>query len=1126
MNVLRRVLVALVIAGGPFAHAHILSGDVVAGDEPISGARVSLSIYDHLNVQIFNSSVTTGADGKFSFTVPGGDGFLNVSPPSNRSLLPAHVFNIDVVRDVSVRVPLETPVRIAGQAHSPPGKTRAGLIQYENLARLGSGQRRTENGSFDLSVAAGRYALHLWPDDPTLEAVMTSVDVRAGDLTALEVHYGAEPPAFVPRDPPFASHITVGSPDAAGMTIVSGQPGAVAPTASVLVANIQTGQMSFVVSESDGSFSAPIFAPPGSFLEIKHDPSGRYLLHLFPFMEIPPGTILYVEGRDDEIVATGRLRDSVNSNIGRFRYLGGPDAGQWILSAPFEASQWKPGQPVALAGKLRIISKDLAGIEPAALAINGEMNAQLIFDASGRQLQPSFQTFMSSDLTPTGLPITNMTTSPGRRVGALVIDSRTRISESIIDVEWHIDGRLSDSLGGGYCQLQFSIRVEGLPEAVDHPTGVLPIATPIRGVHPTIPARIVQMGNAATPRLTWMIALNELSNGQRGVLANEDRGRFGFASQVVTHSGRTVLPMFDREGRAIKYNLDPFAPLLSHSNGTLPCEYVQIPLRFPSGEVSVRVIGPDGVVEELGSAPFVQNRIGSPHSARGHPISGSDRTTAHISDMYQLSTLDARFEHVFTKHGVHRVLVSGTVHDVWGHVYEGGGTYEIDVARPLDIETAVLPGTPFEVGNAISRSLTLFPPVAAEITIESVLLPDSDPARAIRSVVTGRANRFGQFYAPAFIPTAAGEYRVDITARYQGEDHDWSASATWGSIIETPQSEILAHGKRGFGNASQKQGPWFLVGNATDRGNRHLMYPFLSGDVMWMENAADNLADAPAFTVEDRQGVFAGRMRSIWSQTGRNLEELEEQIVTGEISLESECYEPDCLRAYAYRVAQRPGVRVRETILEEPSGFVYWRFDDHYQLQYGNGANGDLPNDFKFQFGGGVIRDPQLLFNRYMAYASLWVLLPDPDTIGGRIMPPFQGNGGGPSGGPLFTLKGREIDLFFHPTAVRPGTILHRGSIASFAGYSAPTLPAKIEIVVTSPSGRVRTIAGQANRIGYFYDPSQDFTAGEPGVWKARVRIVFDGRTSAGQVTEPFPAGDALGSREGEFYFYVVDANA
>jgi hypothetical protein len=109
---------------------------------------------------------------------------------------------------------------------------------------------------------------------------------------------------------------------------------------------------------------------------------------------------------------------------------------------------------------------------------------------------------------------------------------------------------------------------------------------------------------------------------------------------------------------------------------------------------------------------------------------------------------------------------------------------------------------------------------------------------------------------------------------------------------------------------------------------------------------------------------------------------------------------------------------------------------------------------------------------------------------------------------------------------VRPGTILHRGAIASFAGYSAPTLPSKIEIVVTSPSGRVRTIAGQANRIGYFYDPSQDFIVGESGVWKADVRIVFDGRTSAGQVTEPYPSGDVLGSREGEFYFYVVDSNS
>lgn len=53
----------------------------------------------------------------------------------------------------------------------------------------------------------------------------------------------------------------------------------------------------------------------------------------------------------------------------------------------------------------------------------------------------------------------------------------------------------------------------------------------------------------------------------------------------------------------------------------------------------------------------------------------------------------------------------------------------------------------------------------------------------------------------------------------------------------------------------------------------------------------------------------------------------------------------------------------------------------------------------------------------------------------------------------------------------------------------------------------------------YFYDPSQDFDVFESGVWKAKVKITFDGVTSAGQVTAPYPTGDVLGSREGEFYF-------
>jgi len=66
-------------------------------------------------------------------------------------------------------------------------------------------------------------------------------------------------------------------------------------------------------------------------------------------------------------------------------------------------------------------------------------------------------------------------------------------------------------------------------------------------------------------------------------------------------------------------------------------------------------------------------------------------------------------------------------------------------------------------------------------------------------------------------------------------------------------------------------------------------------------------------------------------------------------------------------------------------------------------------------------------------------------------------------------------------------------------------------------------IDGQANKIGYFYDPSADFRVTEAGVWTVNVNIWHDGQTSAGPTQEPFPTGDVLGSNAGEFKFYVVE---
>src|SRR5688572_17860485 len=95
--------------------------------------------------------------------------------------------------------------------------------------------------------------------------------------------------------------------------------------------------------------------------------------------------------------------------------------------------------------------------------------------------------------------------------------------------------------------------------------------------------------------------------------------------------------------------------------------------------------------------------------------------------------------------------------------------------------------------------------------------------------------------------------------------------------------------------------------------------------------------------------------------------------------------------------------------------------------------------------------------------------------------------------------------------------------MASFAGYVAPPIAGKVAMVITSPSGATRTIAGTANRVGWFYDANADFVVSETGVWRVRTTVTFEGRTSAGQLSPPFPSGDILGSREGEFFFYVAD---
>ena len=48
----------------------------------------------------------------------------------------------------------------------------------------------------------------------------------------------------------------------------------------------------------------------------------------------------------------------------------------------------------------------------------------------------------------------------------------------------------------------------------------------------------------------------------------------------------------------------------------------------------------------------------------------------------------------------------------------------------------------------------------------------------------------------------------------------------------------------------------------------------------------------------------------------------------------------------------------------------------------------------------------------------------------------------------------------------------------------------------------------------------------QPGRYTVDLRVTYDGRTSAGQVTAPFPQGDVLGTARGRFSVYVVSPHS
>lgn len=806
----------------------------------------------------------------------------------------------------------------------------------------------------------------------------------------------------------------------------------------------------------------------------------------------------------------------------------GNGAKGFTLSGPLASSRWQaygrlntqafaPGDRLILEMDVTMDAPDLP-VGLSGLRMRGELRLQPIINADGFLSAGGLgsNNGWSDYLTPSGLAINNL--RGDFLLGKTVVAANDIIRQDdrlIFPLDFSLN--LPDDLPAGLYVPLFEGFLQVGDGEVFRWQDNSPLGTGDRSPSPFLSRLplVLNVGEITGGHLLWTLFQDApTSNGSRGVIAVEDQARYGLANFARFNSPTIILPPANQDGAPITYPIEPY--LLNQMPNTFgDSSPPLIPLLFPGGRLNARVTRPDGNVDDLGSAAIIQSRF-STSTLDESVLFGKQSQT----DVYRLTTLNPVFTaYTFSQYGEYSIELNGNVDDIWGNRYDAGGTYTVVIAEPLQLFPAALPGTPFEVGNVLHTGLHLAPSVAADVTVTARVYP-LDGSPVIERRFEGQASDAGYFMPDAsFVFDTPGEYVVDYEARYiDGIGRLWAGSLRGAGVIANPDGALIAHGARGLDDyASDDMSPaWFVARQYAPEVFPGLQWPYYRGDVVWLPDVSGQID--PIIRVQDTEGAYTNWLK-------QNQIASPPSIIEQELPVTTRAPEND---AYAYISAMLPGVSARQYIQGSDDGGLnpFINTEDRLNQQIGAGLRGLSAGDFIFLFGGAVMRNAEADIRDAAVYGALAVVTDEDDPLGARIFPPYRGEAGGGNGGPLLTVVGNEVDLFFHPTATRPGDILRVGDTLSVAGQLGPTLPSVVNVQVTSPRGNIHAFSGVANAIGYFYDPAHDFTVDEPGVWTVQIRAEHNGLTSVGAVESLPPTGDVLGTEGGRFSVYVLPEGA
>ena len=723
--------------------------------------------------------------------------------------------------------------------------------------------------------------------------------------------------------PPDPSRIRVVPDEEFGFARVVGQAGAAADRRAKIVrlVNLATADEVATLVRSDGSFAARLFAPAGSALQVStlmleveelpfelrqamrengcitpsDMPHAEFYIGLIgSHVTSSPGTVIPLV---QPAVSTRRWPAFVRK-VGQRRWLLGSATGS---KAKVEA-----GEQLDVDVQLAVVSDALTGDDVTTGRPQIAFALHRLFDRDGRQR--SFARQPTSDvLTPTGVPIEThgeMMVEPRpdkRRVWNLLGTGMPVPHTQVREGEWRIEGP-------GHASLSQLWRLE-IPAGF--PTGCYGITAMIWGGGvPEFDAGepaggpwclgYITVGEPAPPRLTCLLLGSTGTAGTRAAVARQDRDRFAINTKIAFSPDKLIIARDDAfTGEPIKYPLDPYVPMLGLMHRPPPViPKPLIPLDCRDSHLSVTITTPRGSRETLGPAPLValQNDLSVLRPDYVHP----GRVMAPVapsygnpsaSDMLHLTGRGA-FDYAFQEYGHYQIELEGQVHDFGGTSYEISGTYDVYVARPLDIEIFPQAGTPLRPGTDIHPQVRVLPALAANVEMRWRHYPYSDSSRVVERTVRGKANRWGVFIPDTNEPpvrfTAPGEYSCDVTVEHQDDDGAlWMACRRGASVVVTPDSSVVVHGERGNRSPTALwRARWFVAGDGRfiapperspeelprdippqERFHRmemgHTCLPYESGDVAWLGHRM-NFSLFPGITFEDPEGTLADLIENRW----------------------------------------------------------------------------------------------------------------------------------------------------------------------------------------------------------------------------------------------------------------------